>query len=68
MYFWPKCVGHELCYYYVSDVIVRVFNIESIYIESILLLCIYSVLYAYFEMHLLYYNVYYVTLWFLNYY
>ena len=23
-----KCVGHELCYYYVNDVIVRVFNLN----------------------------------------
>ena len=28
MYFCLKCVGHELCYYYVSDVIVRVFNLN----------------------------------------
>ena len=23
-----KCVGHELCYYYVNDVIVLVFNLN----------------------------------------
>ena len=28
MYFCLKCVGHELCYYYVNDVIVRVFNLN----------------------------------------
>ena len=28
MYFCLKCVGHELCYYYVNDVIVRAFNLN----------------------------------------
>ena len=28
MYFRLKFVGHELCYYYVNDVIVRVFNLN----------------------------------------
>ena len=43
MYFCLKCVGHEICYYYVNDVIVRVFNLNC-YLTLIVLLCIYSVL------------------------
>ena len=30
MYFCLKCVGHELCYYYVNDVIVSVFNLNCL--------------------------------------
>ena len=55
MSFCLKCVGHELCCYYVNDVIVRVFNSNCLL--TLTMLCVYIVFYAYFEIHLLYYNV-----------
>ena len=43
MYFCLECIGHELCYYYVNDVIVRVFQLNCL-LTLTMLLCIYSVL------------------------